>query len=62
MTHGNFIKAHGLGDGRYRQIFGYKEPTRIFVEHLQRVNEICTRLGLQPMIWSDSKHTTTIIP
>ncbi|ORZ02623.1 glycoside hydrolase superfamily [Syncephalastrum racemosum] len=46
-------EAHGVGEGRYRQIFGYKEPTRIFVEHLRKVNEICSRLGLQPMIWSD---------
>ncbi|KAJ8651597.1 hypothetical protein O0I10_012834 [Lichtheimia ornata] len=53
-------EAHGLGDGRYRQIFGYKEPTRIFVEHLQRVNEICTRLGLQPMIWSDTAKNNTL--
>lgn len=39
-------------------IFGhanYKDPTRIFVEHLQRVNDICLRMGLKPMIWSDSE-------
>ncbi|KAI8138280.1 glycoside hydrolase superfamily [Fennellomyces sp. T-0311] len=53
-------EAHGVGEGRYRQIFGYKEPTRIFVDHLQRVNEICTRLGLQPMIWSDTAKNNTL--
>ncbi|CAO3600655.1 unnamed protein product [Absidia cylindrospora] len=46
-------EAYGLGEGRYRQLFGYKEPTQIFVYHLQRVMEICSRYGLQPMIWSD---------
>ncbi|KAI8098093.1 glycoside hydrolase superfamily [Gilbertella persicaria] len=47
-------EAHGVGEGRYRQLFGYhKDSTQIFVDHLQRVNEICVRNGLQPMIWSD---------
>ncbi|KAI8098746.1 family 20 glycoside hydrolase [Halteromyces radiatus] len=46
-------EAYGLGEGRYRQIFGYKEPTQIFTYHLQRVMEICSRYGVQPMIWSD---------
>ncbi|CAO3685673.1 unnamed protein product [Umbelopsis vinacea] len=46
-------EAYGVGEGRYRQFFGYKEGTRIFIDHLQRVNEICDRIGVQPMIWSD---------
>ncbi|KAJ2959484.1 hypothetical protein NQZ79_g5082 [Umbelopsis isabellina] len=46
-------EAHGVGEGRYRQLFGFKEGTRIFTDHLQRVNEICERLAVQPMIWSD---------
>ncbi|KAI9023835.1 glycoside hydrolase superfamily [Phycomyces nitens] len=46
-------EAHGLGEGRYAQIFGYKEPTKIFVDHLKRVHEICARLGIQPILWSD---------
>ncbi|KAI9249764.1 glycoside hydrolase superfamily [Phascolomyces articulosus] len=53
-------EAHGVGEERYRQLFGYKEPTRIFVDHLQKVNEICTRLGLQPMIWSDTAKNNTL--
>ncbi|ORX91071.1 glycoside hydrolase [Basidiobolus meristosporus CBS 931.73] len=47
-------EAHGLGEGRFKQIYGSQEGTRIFIEHLQKVNDICKRLGLQPMIWSDS--------
>ncbi|KAI9317432.1 glycoside hydrolase superfamily [Dichotomocladium elegans] len=50
-----------FGEGRYRQMFGYKETTRIFVDHLQRVNEICTRLGLQPMLWSDTAKNNTLM-
>lgn len=49
-------ETHGLGHGRYHTIFGqhnYKDPTRIFIEHLQQVNRICSRLQLEPMIWSD---------
>lgn len=46
-------ETYGLGEGRYKQIFGYKEPTKIFVQHLNRVMEICSRYSLQPMIWSD---------
>jgi hypothetical protein len=48
-------KAYGVGEGRYRQIFGEKDTSQIFVEHLQKVNEICVRNGLQPILWSDSK-------
>jgi len=44
-----------LGEGRYRQIFGNKESCQVFLEHLQRVNQICKNLGLTPLIWSDSK-------
>ncbi|CAO0791616.1 unnamed protein product [Mucor circinelloides] len=46
-------EAHGVGEGRYRQMFGYKDSTQLFLEHLQRVNEICLRNDVQPMIWSD---------
>ncbi|KAK4050267.1 hypothetical protein OIV83_003588 [Microbotryomycetes sp. JL201] len=46
-------EAHGVSEGRYRQLFGYKESTKVFTEHLRRVNEICVRNGLSPMIWSD---------
>ncbi|KDN49945.1 glycoside hydrolase family 20 protein [Tilletiaria anomala UBC 951] len=55
-VHLGMDETHGLGRGRYHSIFGqrnYKDPTRIFVEHLQRVNAICKRMGLKPMIWSD---------
>ncbi|GAA5961938.1 hypothetical protein JCM21900_001154 [Sporobolomyces salmonicolor] len=46
-------EAHGVSEGRYRQIFGYKESTKVFTDHLRRVNELCKASGLEPMIWSD---------
>ncbi|KAL8279114.1 hypothetical protein RQP46_008572 [Phenoliferia psychrophenolica] len=46
-------EAHGVSEGRYRQYFGYKDSTKVFTDHLQRVKDICTRAGLAPMIWSD---------
>ncbi|KAJ2600149.1 hypothetical protein H4R99_003438 [Coemansia sp. RSA 1722] len=46
-------EAYGVGEGRFRALFGAQEGTAIFVEHLARVHAICGRLGLRPMIWSD---------
>ncbi|GAA6049094.1 hypothetical protein JCM3770_003883 [Rhodotorula araucariae] len=46
-------EAHGVSEGRYRQLFGFKDSTQVFTDHLRRVNEICKAHGLQPMIWSD---------
>ncbi|KAF9927632.1 hypothetical protein FBU30_003008 [Linnemannia zychae] len=50
-------EAAGVGEGRYRQIFGYEDPTRVFIHHVKRVQDICKRLGLKPMIWSDMLFT-----
>ncbi|KAG0208861.1 hypothetical protein BGX33_006007 [Mortierella sp. NVP41] len=50
-------EAAGVGEGRYRQIFGYEDPTRVFLHHLKRVQDICKRLDLKPMIWSDMLFT-----
>ncbi len=46
-------EAHGLGSGEYRKKFGEKPPFEIMNSHLARVNEICKKQGLAPMIWSD---------
>ncbi|MFH0796476.1 MAG: beta-N-acetylhexosaminidase [Candidatus Omnitrophota bacterium] len=46
-------EAHGLGTGEYRRRHGERRTFDIMNEHLARVCEICTRLGLRPMIWSD---------
>ncbi|KAH9821762.1 family 20 glycoside hydrolase [Melampsora americana] len=46
-------EAHGVSEGRYRQLFGHQDSTLVFTNHLRRVNEICKKHGLKPMIWSD---------
>lgn len=48
-------ETHGLSHGRYYSMFGAggKTGSQVFVEHLERVREICKGLGLEPMIWSD---------
>ncbi|EPQ29766.1 uncharacterized protein PFL1_02439 [Pseudozyma flocculosa PF-1] len=49
-------ETHGLAHGRYYSIFGHangKDGSRVFAEHLQRVDAICRRMALEPMIWSD---------
>ncbi|KAJ2358635.1 hypothetical protein IWW50_000748 [Coemansia erecta] len=46
-------EAYGVGEGRFRAIYGSEEGTAIFVEHLSRVHAICAQLGLRAMIWSD---------
>jgi N-acetyl-beta-hexosaminidase len=50
-------EAFGLGEGRFKQArpeSRWKDGTRIFLDHLKRVNAICKRKGLTPLIWSDS--------
>ncbi|MDD3926570.1 MAG: beta-N-acetylhexosaminidase [bacterium] len=46
-------ETFGLGTGRFKQLFGDKPCLDIFNDHLKRVLDICRRLDLSPMIWSD---------
>ncbi|KAJ1923854.1 hypothetical protein IWQ60_005607 [Tieghemiomyces parasiticus] len=46
-------EAYGVGEGRFRQLYGSKDGTEIFIDHLERVTEICRAVGVKPMIWSD---------
>jgi hypothetical protein len=46
-------EAHSLGRGNYLDKKGYKDRFEIFNNHLDKVNRICTKYGLKPMIWSD---------
>jgi len=46
-------EAHGIGSGRYRQLYGEKSAFKILNAHLARVLKIGRGLGLRPMIWSD---------
>ena len=46
-------EAHGVGEGRYKQIHGERSPFDVMNEHLARVRDLCRQEGLEPMIWSD---------
>lgn len=46
-------EAHGIGSGRYKTLHGETRPFDILNKHLVKVNDICKRQGLKPMIWSD---------
>ncbi len=46
-------ETHDLGRGRYLDRHGYRSGFELFNRHLGRVNEICGKYGLSPMIWSD---------
>ncbi|KAF9970195.1 hypothetical protein BGZ73_007186 [Actinomortierella ambigua] len=53
-------EAGGVGEGRFRQIFGYEEPSRVFLQHVKRVQDICKRLDLKPMLWSDTNKNNSL--
>lgn len=46
-------ETHDLGRGRFLDRHGYENGFELFNRHLGRVNEICRKAGLSPMIWSD---------
>lgn len=46
-------EAIGIGAGNYRDRHGAKEPFAILSEHLKKVEAICKKYKLSPMIWSD---------
>ncbi len=42
-----------LGSGKYRKLHGERSRSDIFLEHLNRVVEMCKQHGYKPMMWSD---------
>ncbi|MCF6177493.1 MAG: beta-N-acetylhexosaminidase [Victivallaceae bacterium] len=46
-------ETHDLGRGSFMDKFGYERSFDIFNRHLNKVNNICTKYKLNPMIWSD---------
>ena len=46
-------ETHDLGAGRSLDVFGYRDRTAIFMEHLNRVAEMVKKYDLEPMMWSD---------
>lgn len=52
-VHLGMDEAWSLGLGWYLSINGYQTKAQIMSRHLDKVTEICKRLGVEPMIWSD---------
>ncbi len=46
-------EAWDLGRGRYQNLHGAPDEFKLFNRHLDRVNAICRRHDLTPIIWSD---------
>ena len=46
-------EAHMVARGKYLDRNGYRKPSDVMLEHLQRVVEIAHKYGFEPMMWSD---------
>ena len=46
-------ETENLGRGKYLDVHGYENPFEIFNKHLARLNILCRKEGLSPLIWSD---------
>lgn len=52
-VHLGMDEAWSLGLGKYLHKNGYHPKSEIMATHLEQVAQICRKLGLEPMIWSD---------
>jgi len=46
-------ECHDLGRGRYMDRHGYESQFSLYNRHLEKVNRICRKMDLEPIIWSD---------
>ena len=46
-------ETHDLGRGKFLDLNGYENAFQLFNRHLAKVNAICRKNGLTPIIWSD---------
>ncbi len=46
-------EAHLVACGEYLKRNGYRKPSDVMLEHLDRVVKICHEAGLRPMMWGD---------
>jgi hexosaminidase len=51
--HVGMDEAVELGAGRYRQKYGYASHRELMKRHLETVCRLCTKYGLEPMMWDD---------
>ncbi len=46
-------EAHMIACGEYLKKNGYRKPSDVMLEHMERVVAICRQAGFHPMMWSD---------
>ena len=46
-------ESHGVGMGNYLKTHGLTPQIDVLITHVNRVADICKKLGLRPMIWHD---------
>ena len=46
-------EAHALACGDYLRKNGYRKPSDVMIEHLEKVVPLCHKYDFEPMIWSD---------
>jgi len=46
-------ETHDLGRGRFMDLYGYERGFDIFNRHFAKVEKMCEKYSLRPMIWSD---------
>lgn len=46
-------EASTVGKGESVKRYGHRKPSDMMLEHLTRVNDVCRKYGMKPMIWSD---------
>lgn len=51
--HVGMDEAHAIGTGEYKKRHGERRTFDIMNDHLRCVCDVCSRLGLKPMMWSD---------
>lgn len=47
-------EARRLGRGKYLDLYGHRTAQEIYLEHLQKVFEICKEEGVYPEFWADA--------
>lgn len=52
-VHLGMDEAYGMGLGAHLYRHGYENPQNIMGRHLKRLLDLCERMGLEAMIWSD---------
>ena len=53
IVHIGMDEAHKVGLGKYLDIHGFEDRTKILTTHLSKVCEISEKYGFKPLIWSD---------